>query len=350
MNLGPVIQIGLATTGILNFLVLAVFLLFARRGNVSSNRVLGLLLFAVCLKLSFGILISIRHEWGLFSYIVNSLSIAAYLSFGPLLHLYYQYLFHHKIKRIYTLLFFVPVCVSLFEPVFTFRIPIGIVQLYFGAFLVFIFIRFRIFLSSQSETRVNLLQRKWAKIIFISFLLVWAAVNLLIIDIRYYFVELLLFVVALFYFDIYWVFRHYWLKKGEQGDLSKGKKRKLSDEEVRSIVQNLKRLMEKEHLYLDPELTLPKVASLLHVKVYKLSYVINQELNMTFNEYINAYRIREITRALSLPDNQNEKILSLAFDYGFNSISVFNAAFKKCTSYTPSEYREQALLKSNFSQ
>ena len=63
-------------------------------------------------------------------------------------------------------------------------------------------------------------------------------------------------------------------------------------------------------------------------------------MNMTFNEYINSYRINEIKNIIKLPEYQEVKISSLAFDYGFNSISSFNTAFKKFTDLTPSQYKK----------
>ncbi|MFO7658659.1 MAG: helix-turn-helix transcriptional regulator [Bacteroidales bacterium] len=99
--------------------------------------------------------------------------------------------------------------------------------------------------------------------------------------------------------------------------------------------------MEHAKLYIDSEITLPKVAEKINVRTYKLSHVINQRTNMTFNEYINTFRIKDIKKALKLKDYKEDKIASIAFDYGFNSLSVFNTAFKKFTGYTPSQFRNE---------
>jgi AraC-like DNA-binding protein len=103
--------------------------------------------------------------------------------------------------------------------------------------------------------------------------------------------------------------------------------------------------MEHENLYVDPEISLPKVASIINVKAYKLSQVINQKMNMSFNEYINSYRIKAIKEAIKTSD-LDMKIASFAIDYGFNSISSFNTAFKKFTNLTPSQYRNEILTNS----
>jgi len=48
--------------------------------------------------------------------------------------------------------------------------------------------------------------------------------------------------------------------------------------------------------------------------------------------------------AMKKVEYQDAKIASLAYDYGFNSISTFNTAFKKITNHTPSEYRNAILI------
>jgi AraC-like DNA-binding protein len=40
------------------------------------------------------------------------------------------------------------------------------------------------------------------------------------------------------------------------------------------------------------------------------------------------------------PAHQHKKIATIAYETGFNSLSVFNTAFKKFTSMTPSAYRK----------
>jgi AraC-like DNA-binding protein len=44
---------------------------------------------------------------------------------------------------------------------------------------------------------------------------------------------------------------------------------------------------------------------------------------------------------------QNLTLLALAYDVGFNSKSVFNAAIKKHTGMTPKEYKHQYSASSN---
>lgn len=56
-----------------------------------------------------------------------------------------------------------------------------------------------------------------------------------------------------------------------------------------------------------------------------------------FLKFINEYRVEEAKHLLRHPSDAS--ILDIAFDAGFNSKATFNAAFKKSTGSTPTEFR-----------
>ncbi|MDH7445657.1 helix-turn-helix domain-containing protein [Aquimarina sp. 2201CG14-23] len=119
----------------------------------------------------------------------------------------------------------------------------------------------------------------------------------------------------------------------------------LSNENAISYLDKLTYLMEKEKLFLDPEITLTKLSKQLGITSKQLSQVINQNRNINYSQYISEYRIAEAQRLLGLPEYRNFKISAIAYESGFNSISSFNTAFKKLTNTTAVQYR-QSLLKS----
>jgi AraC-like DNA-binding protein len=92
--------------------------------------------------------------------------------------------------------------------------------------------------------------------------------------------------------------------------------------------------------HIDPSLTLPRLASLLAVTPNLLSEAINTRAGLNFTDFINRHRIEEAQRMLEDPVHQHKKIATIAYETGFNSLSVFNTAFKKFTSMTPSVYRK----------
>jgi len=73
-----------------------------------------------------------------------------------------------------------------------------------------------------------------------------------------------------------------------------------------------------------------------------LSQTINEQLNQTFSEFINIYRVEEAKRLLLDTRKKHISILAIAEEVGFNSKSSFNAVFKKYANITPSEFRKAA--------
>jgi AraC-like DNA-binding protein len=102
----------------------------------------------------------------------------------------------------------------------------------------------------------------------------------------------------------------------------------------------LNQLMDKDKLFLDPELTLIKLAERVSVSPKQLSQIINQIENTNYSQYIAKYRVEEAMKYLSDPKYSQYKIAAIAYDSGFNSISSFNVAFKKIANCTAIDYRE----------
>ncbi len=101
----------------------------------------------------------------------------------------------------------------------------------------------------------------------------------------------------------------------------------------------LLRLMEDKKPYLDSELSLPKLAQLMHCSTHELSYLINQGFERNFYQFINTYRIEESKRMLSDPNLEHLTILAIGFEAGFNSKTTFNTTFKQLVGMSPVEFR-----------
>lgn len=112
----------------------------------------------------------------------------------------------------------------------------------------------------------------------------------------------------------------------------------LSQEKKQFLETALAKKIDEEKIFLDPELSLDKLASVLNVHPNYLSQYINEVLQLTFYDYINLKRIEEFKRAVQLQENKNLNLLGLSYDCGFNSKSSFNRNFKKFSGQTPSEY------------
>jgi AraC-like DNA-binding protein len=116
----------------------------------------------------------------------------------------------------------------------------------------------------------------------------------------------------------------------------------LTPERAEESLRRLIQVMESEKLYADGGLTLQKLAARLSLTTQHLSQLINERLGQSFPDFINSYRVAEARRKLTDPACRHYSILAVAEEVGFNSKSTFNAAFKKHTGLTPSEFREQS--------
>ena len=113
----------------------------------------------------------------------------------------------------------------------------------------------------------------------------------------------------------------------------------LHREALKALLTNLKQLMADEKLYLDPDLSLPKLAEHLGTSVNHLSQAINSGLEMTFFDYINQYRVNEAMDILRNGNQRFPAILDVALSVGFNSTSTFYTAFKKINGHSPAKFR-----------
>jgi AraC-like DNA-binding protein len=112
----------------------------------------------------------------------------------------------------------------------------------------------------------------------------------------------------------------------------------LQDTELMELDKRLQELMENKKPYLNPELTLSELAELLNTSRSQLSNVINQLHEINFYKFINQYRVEEVKKIMQSPENESLKLISIAYDAGFNSKASFNRIFKQMTGMTPSEY------------
>ncbi len=113
----------------------------------------------------------------------------------------------------------------------------------------------------------------------------------------------------------------------------------LTDDDLKSNIDTLMEVMDKEKPYLNPNLTPRDLELLTKIKVYYLSQTLSEVLNKNFSEFVNAYRVKEAKRLLLDPAKNKENVLSIGFESGFNSKSSFNRVFKQHTGKTPSQFR-----------
>lgn len=114
----------------------------------------------------------------------------------------------------------------------------------------------------------------------------------------------------------------------------------LKEGEAGRILAELEQLMQQQKVFLDPEITIEKLAAMINSNRHFVSQVLNEKAGQSFYDYINQYRVNEAKRLLLDPAYSNQKIASIAYDAGFNSLSAFNDVFKKVARITPSQFKK----------
>ena len=116
---------------------------------------------------------------------------------------------------------------------------------------------------------------------------------------------------------------------------------------IKSLKDELIRLMEEEKVYRESDLNLRKISSRLSTNTQYVSQLIHQEFDSSFSAYVNAYRIREARLLLQDKRYDHLSLLGIATEVGFNNSNTFGRVFKHHVGQTPSSFRK-SVSQSNF--
>ncbi len=104
------------------------------------------------------------------------------------------------------------------------------------------------------------------------------------------------------------------------------------------IMARLEALMDRDRLYLDPDLTLGRLARRLCLPAKQLSAAINRSTGENVSRYVNRARVAEAQRALKA----GQSVTQSMFSAGFQTKSNFNREFLRVTGQTPSAWSKGA--------
>ena len=369
--------------GAVQGILLSLFL-FSIKVNKISNRLLGLLTLCWSLVL---IQFAIQAQGGIIEYphLYRTFS-SLVLALFPLQYLYVKYLLYDLKKfRLTDLLHFAPSVIFVLIA-FDFYLLSGpekiewiqnktpfhhvadiitneVIALQGIVYSILIFIRLSKYKkeienyeSNIAETILFALYRS-SILILIAWIIGAVAVNLELFDIPVHgnlFIYVYLIIVLVIYITSYVAIKTPEVFKLDESEMqvvllkSQQENNKIEDPDIKTFIENkpevealdigLSTLMEDEKPYLEPDLNLLQLAEKVQLSRNQLSYIINQEHQMNFNEFVNSYHIEKVKRLMHEPANKHFKIISLAYDAGFNSKASFNRIFKQMTSMTPSQY------------
>lgn len=116
-------------------------------------------------------------------------------------------------------------------------------------------------------------------------------------------------------------------------------KTRLPDDVREAYLAKILDLLDREKIYLEPEITLADFADKTGIAAHHVSQVINTMMSHNFYTLMNSRRIDYAKTLLLNPDSAEKTVLDIAFESGFNSKTTFNTVFKEMTGMTPSKYR-----------
>lgn len=123
------------------------------------------------------------------------------------------------------------------------------------------------------------------------------------------------------------------LSEFEESEPTESKPINLESEQL--IFDEVKRVLLEQKLHTIPRLSLTDVSKNTSFLERDISRAINLIGKTNFCEFINQLRVDSVIQQMPL---SNRTILDVALESGFNSKSSFNAAFKRITNMTPSQY------------
>ncbi len=118
------------------------------------------------------------------------------------------------------------------------------------------------------------------------------------------------------------------------------KKSIVSTENQKEYLQRLIDYFDSDKPYLNKDLTISMVAQDIGITSNNISFIVNENLNQRFNDFVNGYRVELAKEYLKDTSKELYTIEAIANEVGFNSKSTFNAAFKKATQQTPSQFKK----------
>lgn len=117
----------------------------------------------------------------------------------------------------------------------------------------------------------------------------------------------------------------------------------LTREKRDQILQMIEEHLETARPYLKHGYSLRNLSEDLDVTYTYLSFIINREYGLNFNDLINRYRIKYMRSLMESPDAHMYTLEGLAHQAGFSSRSTFYRAFQKSTGKMPSAFMRDML-------
>ncbi|WP_436517004.1 helix-turn-helix domain-containing protein [Ekhidna sp. To15] len=328
---------GILITSVLSSIGLGIssfFGFFLLKNSKLENRLLAWLLIALSLRITKSIFYT-HIELPL---VIKNLGLAANLAVGPLLFLYISILLgKQKLHRLDGLHFIPAIGYFLLSPL----LPNGgdnnfwIISYSLILMQSFTYVGLSAFCLTKNRMKVGNKHIKWASSLTAGLFFMWLIYALIFLKfLPLYALGSVSFSILIFIL-LFVALNHQKLFKGSA---SRYLNSRLSDKEGKAHFSNLQQLILEEQLYKSSDLSLATLASKMNLLERDVSLIINKYGNCNFSQFVNQLRIEEAKKLIKVDPKQ--KIISIAFDSGFNNLGTFNNVFKSTTGSTPSEFRK----------
>lgn len=348
MTFGQQMLFFFSAVGAFNGFLLGIYLLFVKKLKYLPDFFLGLLLLMLSIRVGISVCIYFYPDW---PRIIPHLGLSALFFTGPALYYYIKSSFLQaefdlkncrKTFGILTLILGVVGLLYLFFPVTW--------NHYFGTFIytvwsVFVFLAVYQYYQYSKQNLRSL--NKFVLPVLISNVIIFLTYQLISTGwVQIYCAGGSL----VFSFVLYANFLILFNRKYQQEpvkEISRYSNKKISGEQADSFASKLKKLMDAEELYKNPNLKLGDLASRMNMPAHQLSQLLNDNLGKSFATYINEYRINEACEKIE--SGSYLKIEEIGYEVGFNSKSTFFSTFKKIKNTTPLLYKQsQTLIEPRF--
>ena len=108
------------------------------------------------------------------------------------------------------------------------------------------------------------------------------------------------------------------------------------------LEQEARAFLMSSRLYLEPDLSVQRLARRLHVPVRDLSVAVNQTQGMNVSQYVNQFRMEH---AADLLRGTDESVVKAMAQSGFLTRSNFYREFQRVYGVTPAAYRQSPTQK-----
>ncbi|HWA33614.1 MAG TPA: AraC family transcriptional regulator [Cyclobacteriaceae bacterium] len=308
--------------------LLLAILLFLRHRN-SGNKLLGVILLLLTARVGKSIISLAWPQWAL---PVNVLGLAAMAALGPFLLFYVGSLYTKSKGKLWIHLIPAVMCLGAWSWIL---INVGYIIItaqllaYVGYTCMFAFRNSEIY-------AVDNIRWRWTKGVVLGMMAISISftIQMIFYNPIIYLANVGVSVAVLYVLSL-WALR--------QNKLFTDSSRKNTEPETETYArlgEKVKKLMDEE-MYIDSDLNLTMMARNLDVQPYLLSKAINACFGMTFPEMILEYRLRKAEQLLISSLGKVYTVEAIAYESGFNTLSVFYQAFKKKNGITPTQFKKK---------